>query len=397
LPWYSLIIFDSSQLSGIRNLELKITDIREQDNFVPFMVYGRGITRVISEVVRGGYDDFEGNSNLYAAKDQRGLQEELGLIFSPPIVLPNLTVVKLGGSSFDYDIDCKNRNIEEVCKILTRMLQEKNRIILTAGAGPYGDISKDFIAQHGQRISLDKHFSQIMVRNLQTNLKLLEKLFDEDYAFLVDLGFFYNITEESTAKRIPLISTAPHYVMAREGIPLQDSDTHTVALAEFYGAERIVLIKRTDGIYDFDPYRGRPFGVDLSQDTPGNQRLLYNWIEAQKDNKRHSKVTARGMLEGNISRIGTNMKGGFDGSTGHLMEDSALRYMMDRCSRVKEIAIVHIAPEEMHYRIGGDQYRHVVTGDTVNIDPMIGWAGVLEQNIRAAFAGKAQSKIVRAE
>ena len=114
LPWYSLIIFDSSQLSGIRNLELKITDIREQDNFVPFMVYGRGITRVISEVVRGGYDDFEGNSNLYAAKDQRGLQEELGLIFSPPIVLPNLTVVKLGGSSFDYDIDCKNRNIEEV-------------------------------------------------------------------------------------------------------------------------------------------------------------------------------------------------------------------------------------------------------------------------------------------
>ena len=76
------------------------------------------------------------------------------------------------------------------------------------------------------------------------------------------------------------------------------------------------------------------------------------------------------------------------------MEDSALEYM-SRCQNVKEIAVVHIAPEEMHHQIGKNRYRHVVTGKSITLDPEIGWKGYLEQSIRDAFKGEACSKIVK--
>jgi len=179
-------------------------------------------------------------------------------------------------------------------------------------------------------------------------------------------------------------------MLVRDGIPLQDSDTHTIALAEFCQAGRVVLVKRTDGIYDYDPYRG--FVLDTKTYRCADWD---SWAEAQENNRRHGAVTIDEMLGDGISRIGTGVDGMPDGSLGHLMEDSALRYMRDKCQHVKEIVVVHIAPKEMHYQIGENRYRHVVTGEEVEIDPAVGWRGVLEKNIRDAFEGKANSKIVR--
>ena len=119
LPWYSLIIFDSSQLLGISNLELKIMDIREEDQLVPLMVYGKKNAGIVSEVARG-CGCFGAPISIYAAENMMELQKELGLIFPPEIILPNLIVAKLGGSSFDYVGQCKkrsiNRYLKEECK-----------------------------------------------------------------------------------------------------------------------------------------------------------------------------------------------------------------------------------------------------------------------------------------
>ena len=107
-------------------------------------------------------------------------------------------------------------------------------------------------------------------------------------------------------------------------------------------------------------------------------------------------VTVEDMLGSSFSREGTGIDGKADGSRGHLMEDSGLRYMLERCQYVKEILVVHIAPEEMHYPVGGNQYRHIVTGEILNIDPQRGWKGVLEDNVRVAILkGEAKSRIVR--
>ena len=46
----------------------------------------------------------------------------------------------------------------------------------------------------------------------------------------------------------------------------------------------------------------------------------------------------------------------------------------------------------MYYK-KDEAYRHVVTGETMPLDT--DWNSVLEKNIRDAFEGKANSKIVR--
>ena len=119
----------------------------------------------------------------------------------------------------------------------------------------------------------------------------------------------------------------------------------------------------------------------------------------------HKVVTIDELLSGKISREGTGIDGNADGSTGHLMEESALIYMRNKCQFVKEILVVHIAPEEMYYKAVDsrvdsawlDEYRHVVTGEKIHRGmqrPAIAQA-LLEESIRNAFNGIAKSKIVR--
>ena len=93
-----------------------------------------------------------------------------------------------------------------------------------------------------------------------------------------ECGFeFYDINQENSAKNLILMAIVPHHILARDRIPLQDSDTHPIALAEFFGAERVVLVKRTDGIYDFDPYRGFPLGLNVKQVNSDYNNILGRW------------------------------------------------------------------------------------------------------------------------
>ena len=215
---------------------------------------------------------------------------------------------------------------------------------------------------------------------------------------------FYFISRNLTNKQIPLIGTAPHYILARDHIPLQDSDTHTIALAEFYGAKRVILIKRTDGIYDFDPYRGFVF------DTATRGCADFNrWHDHQQDNKRHATVTIDKLLKGRITREGSSVHDGTaDGSKGHLMEDSALEYLRN-CSHVEELLVVHIAPDEMYFSSGRhDRAIHIITGDELSFNPRAGYHDIggqsphkqelalLREDIRnAILEGKTQSRIMR--
>jgi len=400
-PYYSLVVYESHQMllsdgSPKDGSAGNISKVRKQDSFLPQMIAGKGTTIPLAgQYSRAGA--------LHIAPESDDVRHEIKQIFRRSEVLPDLTVVKIGGSAFDFDDSPGGPNLENVCNTFSQIHAEKRgttkkremkRILVTVGAGRYGDVDKTWLRNHGHLDRVQSQYPPSIAISLEKNTEQLKTLFG-GVAALITSGAFYYIGKNLTGGRIPLIGIAPHYIMARDGIPLQDSDTHTVALAEFYGAERVVIVKRTDGIYDFDPYKGRPLNVNLSQDNPENEELIYKWMQAQKNNKRYGEVTVRDMLNGNISRIGTNLEGDFDGSTGHLMEDSALEYFT-RCKHVKEILIVHIAPEEMHYPIGGNEYKHIVTGETVTVDPKIGWDGILEKNVKSAFKGMAYSKIVRA-
>lgn len=408
LPWYSLIIFESSQLDAIdeSNLEQKIERLRKEDEIVPHMVYGKNIScKSIVAACRGShstYSDLRKATNLYYVKDQDGLQEVTKLIFMPPLILPHLTLVKAGGSSFDYDSQIRKGNLEYFCMILSKLFEEdftndlenKRSIMVTAGAGQFGDISKNFYAAFGNKYPLvDKHFPLHIIINTHMNLVNLLSLFKEDSAFLVELGCFYDITKENSAEKIPLIAAAPHYIMARDGIPLKDSDTQTIALAEFYGAKRIILFKRTDGIYKFDLLRG------FVLDKKTGKCVDYNaWRKVQEGNQRYGVLTVDELLE-QISREGSKIEDGkADGSWGHLIEDSALKYFRDKCKIVEEILIVHIANEEIFTPIGKGYGKHIVTGQQIEMPDHISEdynINLLEKNLRNAFEGISYSKIVR--
>jgi isopentenyl phosphate kinase len=402
-PYYSIVIYCATEARK-EGAAGRIADVRKHDFFLPQMVIGGGIKpTAIGHCARGGVHYFA--QNIMDAKDQ------LDKIFMKSKKIPNLTVVKIGGSAFDFDDDIEDmRNLERVCQTLVDIHKDReywepkkdgsgfkkkrrvNRMIVTVGAGGHGDVEKRKKAKYFQNRAVQENFPKIMAHALELNLNSLKPLIG-DRAALLSTGAFYFIKKHPAAQRIPLIGTAPHYIMARDGIPLQDSDTHTIALAEFFGAERVVLIKRTDGIYDYDPYRG--FVLD-----PATMKCADydNWLDQQQENKRHEVVTIDEMLSGSLLRIGTGRNGLPDGSAGHLMEDSALIYMRDKCQHVKEVVVVHIAPKEMYCHVEDNHYLHVVTGDDIKVDPAVnhGWREILEKSIKDAFLyGKANSKIVR--
>ena len=389
-PYYSLIVYEVGQINTEGSAG-KISNVNKHDFFIPQMVFGDGLKpEIAGKSARAGV--------RYFASDSEGFYGEINHILRNPTKLPNVTVVKVGGSSFDFNRQRPDSyNLGYVCDELIRIHQDRspykkqrrvNRIIVTAGAGQYGDLVKEWLIKFGHKRIVIDEYPKSMAKALQTNLDQLKTLFG-DVSAILTTGSFYYIGKGSTSRRIPLIGTAPHYIMAKYGIPLQDSDTHTIALAEFYGAEIVILIKRTDGIYSYDPMRG----FVLNPKT-GECADLERWKEAQKDNTRYDSITVDDMLNGHFSREGTGVDGKADGSSGHLIEDSALRFMLSYCKNLNEIVVVHIAPEEMNYQIGENQYKHIVTGEELTL-PATGWRGVLEQNIRDAFQGRANSKIVK--
>ena len=394
IPYYSLVVYASYHITN-QTGGMKIHDLKNMEPFLPQMVYGDEISHENQEkAMRRGV--------RYCPRDAATLRKRASDIFyQPSEPLKNLTVVKIGGSAFDFTRQNKDKlNLRYAIEELTRIknakpktkTQPKHQIILTVGAGQYGDISKEHVLQFPDTI---EEFSYLIAKNLDTNLRLVYshlRAIDERVNNPLQSEDFYFVDKEY-ARRLILMAIAPHYILAREQIPLADSDSHSVSIAELYGANRVrvVLIKRADGIYKYDPNRGF-----ILNPINGGCADLDKWKKAQGGNKRYSEVTIDEMLHGNFSREGTGIDGNPDGSKGHLMEDSALEYMAN-CKHVSEISVVHIAPEEMYYPAGENQYRHIVTGEMLLVNPEKGWRGILEQNIRDAFEGRANSKIVKSK
>lgn len=394
-PYYSLVVYAAS-VANEQGIARVAETVSSYDRFLPQMVFGKDLDLdQVGECTRAGI--------AYFARSDAVGREELGKMFRQPEEIPGLTIVKVGGSAFDYNRHVDNGSVRRVCEILARMHAEplvakqklKKRMIITAGAGQFGDVVKETLWARfaGESIRAKQQYPLSMVQAMEANLGLLDSYFPSERALLLDTSQFFHINRHETSRSIPLIATAPHYVMARDGIPLQDSDTHTIALAEFYGAKRVVLIKRTDGIYDFDPYRG--FKLNVQTRTCDDMDA---WRSAQRErNHLHTHLSAARLLSGSgITREGTSIEGKPDGTRGHLMEDSALRYMVERCRHVQEIVVVHVAPQELYYHKHGNLYKHVVTGERLQVTPESGgWERILESSLRDAFEGKARSKIVR--
>jgi len=376
---------------------MKIHTISNKDPYVPIVVYGKEISRHgLGRVTRRGARYVPQTVNQLIYNAQRFFKD-----FKEPLpsrkrsVINNPVVVKKGGSGLDYSEQnphVYNLKIIGDCLKRIRKLDRgrrvpKFRIISTTGAGPAGERLKDNLKRHPNEYA--PMYARLAANALKNNLLDLYVMMGKKDFFMVEPEDFYFINDRIAGRPI-LTALAPHYILARDGIPLEDSDTHTVAIAEAVRAKRIVLIKRTDGIYKFDPNYGHVF-ADPKRKEGG---LLQQWITAQKNNKRYDIAKVQDFLTKKISTEGTNLYGQMDQSLGHLMEKSALEYFAN-CKHVKEILVVHIAPDEMFYKVHPKKeiYQHVIEGYTMKLGNE-GWPGYIFASLLNAFNGLAKSKIV---
>lgn len=395
-PIHAAVIYEGST---IKDHVSTIAKVKRRDPFMPQLIIGEVPNEILNHAVRAGVKYFfkgVGDSN----KDiDLGLREFLKFgcdIFRVCSPLYNGVVIKIGGSAFDYDKQVlADPAIGDCCKSIKEIFEEENarntkgevrrRIVCTVGAGQIGDVVKEYRRKYDSAF-VQELTPELMAEALSTNLKMCYGLFGKEASSFVSPDAFYFINKGTTTKKIPLIGIAPHYILVRDEIPLRDSDTHTIALAEFYGIDTVVLIKRTDGVYKFDPYRG--FKPDPKT---GKCTSYAEWKAAQEGNERYSRITLDEVLH--VSRDGTGVDGRRDGTTGHLMEDSAIDYLAN-CQQVRRVVIVHVSPGEMYVPIAnGDELEHIVTGERVSA--AVDWDQVRKDKLRAAFKGEAYSTIVR--
>jgi hypothetical protein len=251
-------------------------------------------------------------------------------------------------------------------------------MILFNGGGQVKDAVGDHLSAHDVK---PRDHQILVAQAVEMNSRILQTYLTTKRSEVVSPHDYYFLFNSDPSNKVTLMPIAPNSLLARDRIPLKDSDTQGIAIAEDVQAERVILLKRTDGVYSWDPHRGG-FTGDIKK-----------WGEQQRGNKMHREVRASEILEGIITNEGTTLKGDPDGDYEHLMERTGLEYFLN-CKRVKEIAIVPIAPQEMYVEIGGT-FRHIVSGDSLELGPN-GWHGELERRLEEALEGNAPSKIVRA-
>ncbi|HLD42886.1 MAG TPA: hypothetical protein VJB08_02760 [Candidatus Nanoarchaeia archaeon] len=342
-----------------------------------FTKHKTALRKILSGIETGGIEDlrlWEISAETYAESVERYVEEDLSRRYQEGEALWTGRVTPI--TELEDKVKRERQTVRKALH-LAKLKQEN-----------------PWLAEFINRRYVNSSYPELIAEVLMTNLKMIHGIFTPERSSLIGPGAFYFISNSN--KKTPLIAMAPHYILVRDEIPLQDSDTHTIALAEFYGIEKVILIKRTDGIYKYDPYRG----FELSSKTV-YRAAMDKWKEAQKENELFPVVGLEEMISGKLfSREGTGPDGHADGTVGHLIEDSALEYMAG-CRHVKEVLIVPIAPEELY--IPGSNRReamHIVTQETKKreTDPVKSVISSYTERknlLEQALAGKARSVIVR--
>jgi len=275
------------------------------------------------------------------------------------------TVLKFGGSAWLYKRHHpKSKNLRKLVRFCID--RPKGSLIVTTGAGLFGYDLKEFLTWYRDMGTVEQDFSDAMELCFELNVKNLDSMFGES-ADRISPEDFHAITEQFLQDRIALMPLAPAHILRKYKISKKDSDTSSVAIADFYGARRLIIVKGTDGAYYFDPNKGRKQGEESWQQTQRTNGLLRTLYVDQ-------------VLDGTISTVGD-----YDGAPDHFFEKTAALYFRDRATHLQEILVVHIAPESMY--VGGRDKVHVV-------DPSIPYVH-LEQRLAQAWQGEALTRIVR--
>lgn len=312
------------------------------------------------------------DTNFMASEKLSGYIPKDELYQTLPLVIKNslatkihterpVVVWKFGGSADDYDYDSPDdRTILEGALVALYSFQVKGmQVVVTCGAGEQGKYYKKKLRKYGTRSeAIRKHHPERIMKCVDSFLSILEDIIGPESAVHIDgesMMRNYNKLDPYfylNQNKMVLMGLAPrHLTICRSdlvdkdsksypNIPLEDSDSHTGLIAELVGAGYIGLLKRTDQIYKYDPYK------DFEKGMP-------RWAEAQKDNKSLGPVSYEELLAGVtkqndlISRVCDEDNAPKDVLGDHLFENSALG-LLSKSDIVKRIGVAHISPFELY-------------------------------------------------
>lgn len=240
-----------------------------------------------------------------------------------------LFVFKIGGSAFDLIREEKDKeHLIKVFEELVNVYEIGYKMVLTCGAGPWGDASKDF-ARYFKEFGLEEKadmddvriscayaagvINKILVRKNKADSVSYCRLEKPD--FLGHIAANFNILKF----KIPVLACAPETVQADYKMVNAEfsSDAHSIMIADWLGQRypagvELIFIKNTKGIYPKDPNR-----TDIDP----------------KENKRIKEIHIDNFLNNSIiDRTGTDKRGE------HLLETVAGQLFKD----VKNLSTVRI-------------------------------------------------------
>ncbi|MBD3361446.1 hypothetical protein GF358_01510 [Candidatus Woesearchaeota archaeon] len=263
-------------------------------------------------------------------------------------------VFKIGGSAFDLIKEEKDKNhLTKLFEALVSAHKEGYKMVLTCGAGPWGDASKDF-AGYFKNLGLEERSEMGDVqRSCSFAATVIDRMLSQknktgavSYCRLRNSDYLGNIASDFTSlnSHIPILATAPQtaqadYVLSTPGFA---SDAHSIIIADWL-AERynpgveLIFIKNTKGVYPKDPNRN-----DVNPNK--NQRIKEIHIDQFLD----TSV---------IDRIGT------DGRGDHLLETVAGELFAE----VKNLELIRIItakePGRIRYTLEGENRGSVIYND----------------------------------
>lgn len=279
-------------------------------------------------------------------------------------------VAKIGGSAFDLvEEDRKDTNQPGYLhKVFTEIAQahlDGYKIVLTCGAGPWGDASKDF-GKYFENIGFEQKPSATdVMASAQFAAQVLDKIFiklkqemDEKKNKKEDkntpnhsaamtppdfLGRLLISQPDVLSTQIPVLYCAPDtaiadYVTDRL-LPRSESDAHTIIIADWLaqrneaGAE-LFFIKDTKGVFLYDPNR-----KDIDQST--NIKLKEISIETLLD------PTV-------IDRTGT------DGRGDHLLETLAGQLFQDKVIKLETIRVLNARDFKLRQVLAGENRGSII-------------------------------------
>lgn len=259
-------------------------------------------------------------------------KENLKEKMQPEAVGNDFILIKIGGSVQDQDLHRNNACLENIIRVTEELQQEGHQMIVTVGAGPLGDVIKKRLAKYGaDNPSIRADFPLQIKTALEVNIALIQSLYQNN-AFVFNpysLSNLNSLTKALRERKIILAGTAPrHLTIGNDEYSttqlLSRSDYQTLKLAEYFQQARIILVKDTPGIFDYDPlFRGN--------------NSIEVWAGAQKDNRFYHAVTADEMINGPISRLGNDEEGD------HLFETAALQEMSSRSKRFPSSVPLEVA------------------------------------------------------